>query len=444
MSPYTSRFPVPGEEGSDQHDADATAFLVDLYTRIPPAHLRQRMDHIVAAQMHATPLPPRSRRHLSLPLRYPRPAIAGMVSLATILVLVGSGLAANLRLSSPSPVSAQAILRHAVNALRLDPSQVAHSTYTVTVTSAGMAGKGQNGASPAEDAQVVTGGVSGTADVWVRPATSAAPAASTQTLSIDKAGTLESRIVQIGQHVYAYNPEMRGDNLILIDATRGQPAWLLPTGALDGASAAQEISALATQSPQQVKLLSPESLDGHQVDVIEVDGWNNRPAQRTLFYFDSASYVLRGFDAASDDSGYSMPSWQARLTGYSVVPVASVPAGTFSLSAPASAQVKLNDLGDQSVANALNAAFTAACHTGAGSSFKQALAPGQTPLAACQVTASSMTRDELVAALLAPGKAILDGAAAAGQITAGQEAASLATYQAWLAAFVTSPGGVTR
>jgi hypothetical protein len=371
-----------------------------------------------------------------------RPALAGLVSLATVLVLIFSGVATNLRVHSPSPVSAQTIIHRAVAALQLDPGQVAHSTYSVTVTDTGLVGKTQDGTPSGKDAQAV-GSIAATADVWVQSATSGAPASSAQTLSIGKDG-MDSRIVQIGQHVYAYNPEMRGDNVILIDAGRGQPAWLLPTDVLDGASAAQELSVLATKSPQQVRLLQPETLDGHQVDVIEVDGWNNRPAQRTLFYFDSTSYVLRGFDASSDDPSYPTPSWQARLTGYSVVPAVSVPAGAFSLGSPASAQVKLNDLGDQRVASALNSVYVAACHAAAGSSFKSALGSGQTPLAACQATAPAMTQDGLVAALAPPGKAILDDAVAAGQITAEQEASSLATYQTWLAAFVSSPGGVTR
>jgi hypothetical protein len=437
------RFPTPSEDQSDQFDADIAATFQSIYSTTPPPHLRDRIDQVVTARMRATPTAHVSRRRPARLLPGLRPALAGLVSLGTVLVLVFSGVATSLRVHSPSPVSAQMIIHRAVAALQLDPGQVAHSTYSVMVTDTGLAGKTQDGAPSGKGAQVVTGSIPGTADVWVQSATNDAPASSAQTLSIGKGG-MESRIVQIGQHVYAYNPEMRGDNLILIDARRGQPAWQLPTDVLDGASAAQELSALATQSPQQVKLLQPETLDGHQVDVIEVDGWNNRPAQRTLFYFDSTSYVLRGFDASSDDPSYPTPSWQARLISYSVVPAASVPAGAFSLGAPASAQVKLNDLGDPSVATAFNAAFTSACHIAAGSSFKAALASGQTPLAACQATAPTMTQDNLVTVLLVPGKAILDNAVAAGQITGTQAASSLATYQAWLVAFVTSPGGVTR
>jgi hypothetical protein len=50
--------------------------------------------------------------------------------------------------------------------------------------------------------------------------------------------------------------------------------------------------------------------------------------------------------------------------------------------------------------------------------------------------------EDLVAALIAPYRATLEGAAAAGQITPAQERAALAAQQRWLKAFVSTPGGI--
>src|SRR5436305_897033 len=149
--------------------------------------------------------------------------------------------------------------------------------------------------------------------------------------AMDKPG-MNSRYVQVGPQVYAYNPEMRGDNTIMLaPEARAHPSWLVPNDVFDAAGVTQELSTLATQSPQRVQLLPQQTLDGHTVAVIEVDGWTDRPAQRTTFYFDAQSYVLRGFDAVSRDPSYPTPSWQVRLSSYATMPAAAVPLRTFTL-----------------------------------------------------------------------------------------------------------------
>jgi hypothetical protein len=175
--------------------------------------------------------------------------------------------------------------------------------------------------------------------------------------------------------------------------------------------------------------------------VIEVDGWTNRPAQRTVFYFDAQSYVLRGFDASSLDPSYAMPAWQVRLTGYSIMPAASVPAATFTLNAPATAQVHLPDFGDAAVFTTFTTAYATACHGGADLNLKVLMRAGQSLLAACQAAVPGTTQDALVAALAAPEQATLDAAVASGQISAVQETNSLATLRAWLTTWLTTPGG---
>jgi hypothetical protein len=253
---------------------------------------------------------------------------------------------------------------------------------------------------------------------------------------------MTSRYIQAGGHVYAYNPEMRGDNTILLDAeSRGVPSWVLPNSVFDGADVAQRLSAL---TPQQVRALPQQTVAGRTADVIEVDGWTNRPAQRTTFYVDAQSYQLLGFDANSLDPSYPMPAWQARLSGYATMPAASVPPHTFTLDAPATAQLHVPDLGDPTTFQRFQSAFAATCHGGADLNLKRLLVSGQTLLAACQATAPGVTQSDLVAALAAPTKASLDAAVATGQITPAQAATGLATWQGWLSTFVTTAQSATK
>jgi hypothetical protein len=234
------------------------------------------------------------------------------------------------------------------------------------------------------------------------------------------------------------NPEMRGDNTIVLGPdARVRPSWLVPADVFDGASVTQELSTLATQSPQRVQLLEQQPLDGHTVDVIEVDGWTDRPAQRTTFYFDAQSYLLRGFDAVSRDPSYPTPSWQIRLSSYATMPAAIVLPHTFTLNAPTTARVVLANLAHPNAFKTLQTAFAATCHSSAN--IKQLLGSGQSLLAACRATAPDVTASGLVAALAAPDKAALDAAVAAGQITPAQEAGSLAALQAQLTTLITAP-----
>lgn len=414
----------PSDHAAEQSGHGLRQALADLdraYTAAPPPRLRETMDSAVYARMAASTV-----RRPSPVMRGRRLARTRLVPLAAALLLALSGVAGYLRLQTPATASAQVILHRAAAVLRLAPDQVAHATYSVAVSAASSA-KG-------------AGGLTGTADVWVQADASGVPTRSAQTLTTAKAGTY-SRFIQIGSHSYAYNPELRGDNVIVLDGTRGRPSWLLPADVFDGASVTQQLSALAAQSPQRVQLLPQQTLDGHAVDVIEVDGWINRPAQRTIFYFDAQSYALRGFDASSLDPSYAMPTWQARLLSATSLPAAAVPPGTFTLNAPATAQVARPDLGDPAAFQTLLAAYASACHSGADTNLKALLRYSQSLLAACQASAPGMTEDNLVAALAAPGQASLDAAVAAGQLTPAQSAASLAALQAWLSTWLATPGG---
>jgi hypothetical protein len=383
-------------EQDDPATARAIADLHCAYAATPPAHLSGAMDRAVGAAM-AVP------RDTHSPVPHRRRVALRLISLGAALLLALGGAGGYLHFSSSTPVSAQTVLRHAAAALA--PGQVSHLTYTVTVS-------GDH-----------KGAGTGTAEVWIQANASGSPDLSAQTLTMSNNGAAPvGRYVQVGDQVYAYDASH--DAILLAQEARENPSWVLPNNIFNGAGIAQYLSALAPQSPQRIQLLPQQTLDGHLVDVVRVDGWTDRPAQRTILYFDAESYLLRGFDASSLDPSYPTPSWQVRLSAAATMAATAVPSGTFTLNAPATARVypPQPDL----------AAFGAVCHSGAN--VKGLLKSGQSLLAACRATAPGVTASILVAALAAPAKATLDAAAAAGVITPAQEAGSLV----WLNAQITS------
>ncbi len=358
--------------------------------------------------------------------RWPRPALAS---------LAGTWLGATTQASPPWINEMADRATSAAAAMRLAPNQAAHLTYNMAVTPStdqGSAAAHDKAGSALQSTQKLQNSLS--ADVWVQADANGDPTMSAQTLTPGRPGLrgIGDRYIQIGQRVYAYDSS---HNAILVTAGPGMqdfhPSWVVPNDALDGAGLTQELSALAQRSPQQVQLLPRQTLDGTTVDVIQINGWSDRPAQRTTFYFDAQSFLLRGFDAASFDSSYPTPSWQVRLTGYNTVAGSAVPANTFTLNAPADARI---------VAPAPDlSAFSTVCHSSADA--KQVLAGTQSLLAACRATAPAVSEDDLVAALISPYKTALDSAVADGQITQAQAAHSFAAQQQWLDSFVTAPGG---
>jgi hypothetical protein len=214
----------------------------------------------------------------------------------------------------------------------------------------------------------------------------------------------------------------------------------VPSQAFDGPWVAQRLSQVAQSGQPGVQLLPQQAIHGATVDVVTFA----RGTTRATFYFDAQSYLLRGFDVL-DEAGRA---WQARLSAADSMAIAAVPAGTFLLNAPASARVVPPHPVPGSNAEMLMdpptfSAFAAACGRPATEEemfrLKHALAEGKSLLAACQRTAGHWTAAGLVAALVAPNKATLDAAVAAGQITPEQEAASLAALQTHLTIWVTAP-----
>jgi len=387
-------------------DEAILAELDRLYSAHVPPHLRDGVDRTVFSRM-AAPTPARNRR-----LRVPSLSRVP-VALVTGLAVVLGGLASISRLSAPTMASAQSVL-HRAAAVRMSPNEAMHLTYAVTVS---VPGQGTE--------KALLGGM---ADVWIESDGNGRPVRSSQMLTL-AVKNLSSRYIQEGGETYSYNPELRGDNTIAIaPEARSDPSWLVPNHLFDGASVAAYLNGEAGSG---TRLLPQQTLDGHTVDAVRVDGGPNRPALRTTFYFDAQTYLLRGFDAVGIDPSYPMPSWRARLTGEVSLPASAEPAGIFKLNAP-TARVELP------APVSFDGTFRGVCHTSLN--FKQAVVSGRTPLAVCGATNPSMTQAELVDALVNAVGSDLPIAMNAGQITPAQESEALQALRTQITAMVTSAG----
>jgi hypothetical protein len=405
-------------EQSDPTLAPVFAELDHAYSVTPPPHLRAAMDHVVSARLTALRHPVPTTTRFNVPALRERLTVARLRVLQVVaaVALVAAGMAGTVWLGS-QPASAEAILDQAA-AFHLIGGQAAHLTYQVT-----LVGGQKNG-------------ISGTADVWVQANASGSPVLSAQTFSGGRSpkglqpGTLVSRYIHDGQQIYAFDA---GHDAILVGSeARDYASWIVPPEIFFGVSVAQDLRALAGQSPQHVQELPPRTIDGRQVDVIQVTGWLNRPAERSTFYFDSRNFLLRGFDITSIQPAPQSSTWQARLTSDTTLAASAVPSGAFTLNAPAGARAEFHDL--------TIATLASVCH-GTPVTKSQLRSGHETPLSACRANAPGMTSAALIAALAAPYRAQLDAAVSAGQITAAQEADSLAMLNAQLAAWINSSGG---
>lgn len=392
-----------------EEDEAVIAELDRLYSAHLPPHLRDAVDRAVVSRM-ATP-PPTRHRHLQLPGVNRAP-----LALFTALVVVLGGLGSIMHLNTPTTASAQPVL-HRAAAVRMLPNEAMHLTYAVTVS---VPGQDTGKAAPG-----------GTAKVWIESNGSGTPIRSSQTLTL-AVKNLSSRYIQEGEETYSYNPELRGDNTIAIaPEARSDPSWLVPNHMFDGASVAAYLNG---HTGPGTRLLPQQVLDGHTVDVVQVDGGSDRPALRTTFYFDAHTYLLRGFDAAGVDPSYPMPSWRARLTSEATMPASAEPAGTFTLNAP-TARVELPAPGYFA---SFDSTFRSMCHSSL--TFKQAVVSGRPPLVVCQETNPGVTQARLVDALVDAVGSDLPISEKLHQITPAQESEALQALRSEITIMVTSAG----
>jgi hypothetical protein len=330
------------------------------------------------------------------------------------LVVLSLGLGTYLHGLSPTQVSAQTVLQRAA-AVRPGPNQATHALYRLTLS----------------------GGITGTADVWVGTDAQGAPSEYALTVAGAKGGQpapeFSSQHVQIGQTLKVYDPV---HNTVTVSRQGALNQNHDLTEMFIGALAAQNVSRLLTARHQTTAPAQQQRLDGVSVYAVSVPG-----ASETL-YFNTQSYILEGADWTQQGR-----TSQARLdpTSYQTMALAAVPPQAFTLSAPANARV-ITPSADQAKKVGEDPIITAAagaCRTTIRA-FQAALQAGdKSMLAICQETVPSMTAQQLVAALLVPLKTALDAQVAAGTLTQSQEADQLAGAQSKLLMTVTTPPGGT-
>jgi hypothetical protein len=175
-------------------------------------------------------------------------------------------------------------------------------------------------------------------------------------------------------------------------------------------------------------LLGRQTLDGVAVDAIQADGVLDRPALRVTLYFNAATHVLQGFDAAVTDPSYSAPSWQVRLRSASMLASSAAPTGMFEVPFPSGARVVM-----QPDLRALPRGCGIADKGQTPGAKTRLAVPGNTILATCQRNDPSLTADQIVAALAAPARAQLEEAVATGALTPTRAADALTTLEGQLA-----------
>src|SRR5205085_9322422 len=112
------------------------------------------------------------------------------------------------------------------------------------------------------------------------------------------------------------------------------------------------LAAAQASSTDNLRLLSPQTLDGVMVDVVQIRtpprdtdtfphavGASHDTTQITTMYVDAQTYTIRGVDVSTvQASGASTLRYSMRVTRFDIVPLAAAPAGTFTLDAPVGAQ----------------------------------------------------------------------------------------------------------
>jgi hypothetical protein len=360
-----------------------------------PAAFRTELRALLAAEgaarRRAAPRRARTRRRGPAAI-----ALAAVGLLAVLAVALLSGSSA-LR---PSTASAATVLRQAA-AVAPAPGELGHYVYDFTASFPG-----------GPDA-------SGTVDVWVDG--SAQPVRTAQTVTLAGKGSGSAALgtfVQVGNDMFGYDASH--NLLALPSASNAAPSIVLPNDVYDGADLARTLAARGSH----VVSLGRRTLDGVTVDAIQADGVLDRPALRVTLYFNAATHVLEGFDAAVTDPSYSAPSWHVRLRSVATLPRSAAPAGTFAVPFPSGARVGLRpDL------TALPRSCGIPGKGEAPGAKARLAAPGNTILATCQRNDPSLTADEIVAALAAPARAQLQEAVAGGALTQTQAADAFTTLQ---------------
>lgn len=307
MNPLTERY---SDLLGDQDDPALLACVADLDAQRAVFTLPPECDAAIErVLLEDAPLPIRPTARLSLHRLTSLPWPARRWRLAPLLMavlLVGSGLGVYLHGAGPSPVNAQTILRRAA-AVTSVPNEATHSTYRI----------------------MGSGGYSGTVDVWVGTDAKGAPSDFAMTASMSLNGQpdpgLDHRGVMTNQESQGYDPVR---NTITISS---------PPSAEDRQFEGVFVATLVAQTMNRCQVaVQQQTLDGVPVYALRFE-----PSNQTV-YFNTQSYVLEGSDWTRNWEISSAWQWHARLdpSSYHTMPLSAVPPHTFSLNAPATAQVE--------------------------------------------------------------------------------------------------------
>lgn len=315
--------------GEEARDPAMRHLLGDLDRLYPAAHLspprRASVDRVVYARLATT---------TTVGARIAPCRGQGMrrrlMSLAAALVLAFGGLTGYLRLHAPTPVSAQTILHRAAEATaRLGgPSdEVIHQVSTVSTM-----------------LKLNVTPLHATVDQWIQLDAAGALVQRAATVH-SAAGALVARILDAGGTEQIY--DTAGNTIFTNPLPTGATPWTRDPSGL--AYARQVLLAAQQNHGPTVRLLPAQTLNGVAVDVVAVDiaqpasplplaGFTPQHLTAT-FYIDAQTYALRGMDLSELTAAAPAPIVTMRVTGRDALPLASVPAATFALDAPADAQV---------------------------------------------------------------------------------------------------------
>jgi len=302
--------------------------------RDQPLHVRGRLFvlHWPRFTNHAQPHRPARPAPL-----YARP-YARVMSIAAGLALILSGTVGYLHVFSPTPVSAQAILRRVASAAAhpvAAPDQVVHEISTVSTVLT------LNHAAPRDI----------TIDAWTRLDAAGALLQQAATISATATGAPYARLLRTATGEQYYDPirnDVTGDTW-----PRQQASPAIREAIRDplGIARMTQLARSARQgAAQTIRLLPQQTLDGAPVEMVRIDNVapmrgvsmaSAAPVPRLTMtlYIDARSYAIRGLDL-DESTGPSAATrvLSERVTRFDTVPLASLPADTFSLHAPANAQ----------------------------------------------------------------------------------------------------------
>lgn len=334
MTQTTERYPeLRGEDG----DAAVERVIADLeraYTSTMPVHRRAAIAQTLRAMpdrpQPATVLRSRPRASRRWPTLYAR-GMRRILALTIALLLALGGLLSYPRAQAPTPVSAQSILQRAAAALvAVSPDQATHEISQIYVGRY----NGQN-----VSADIYIGGpVTFTVDQWTQvDATGVISRQSTTATSTT--GRLVFDVVRVGREVRTYGARGPGREWVVDVETRPR-THPLPVPVITppylGVDLPQLVRDARTNVAPYIHLRPSQAMGGAQVDVVEIGAKN----YHTTLYVDTRTYVIRGVDVVAAQSNQAPQiGLRMRLLQRTLVPVATVPAGTFVFRAPTRAPI---------------------------------------------------------------------------------------------------------